>query len=325
MVWIEFLICASLMTFFAYHLSKEGIIISEKTHLEEGIIGMFFLAIATSFPEIITAATSVFHLGKVGLGYGDIIGSIMVNLMILFFIDYSYGKGRILNKVSGSNRLTGIFVLIVLAVVMSAILLNKTAFSVPSFRGVGAENILILGLYLACLIIIKRRGEKDKIELYNPNSESFLQVWTKFIVLLAIVLVTSLWLAKIGEKITLTTALSETFTGTLLLGFTTSLPEIIVSFAALRAGSLNMAVGNILGSCLFDICILPLLDVLYRSPILKMLSRGQVLATGIVTIMALVVILGFRVKRESLRRLNWDTGLIFAIGLAGFVLLYYVK
>ena len=47
MIWIEFFICGALLTFFAYNLCKEGVILSEKTNMEKGLIGMFFLAIAT--------------------------------------------------------------------------------------------------------------------------------------------------------------------------------------------------------------------------------------------------------------------------------------
>ena len=71
MVWIEFIICSSLMVFFAYRLCREGVVLSEKTRLEEGLIGMFFLALATSFPEGATGATAVYFLGKTGLGYGE--------------------------------------------------------------------------------------------------------------------------------------------------------------------------------------------------------------------------------------------------------------
>ncbi|MFH1552100.1 MAG: hypothetical protein ABID83_00460 [Candidatus Omnitrophota bacterium] len=324
MIWLEFLACSSLMVFFAYNLCKEGIILSQKTHLEEGVIGMFFLAIATSFPEIATGFSAVLFLDKVGLGYGDIIGSIIVNLMILLWLDYYQGRGRILLKASRMNRLTGLFAFLLLSVVLAFAILRYMGLSVPLFKGVGLESILITCMYIGCLQMIRRINVRKPVEVYRAN-ESFLKIWTKFIVLLSIVILLGMWLARTGEKIVNATDLSQTFIGTLFLGLSTSLPEMIVSVAALRAGSVNMAVGNILGSNLFDVVIVPFLDGVSRGPILGMLTPGQMIATGIAVLVSFIAVLGLFIKRDTRRKISWDTGLIFAVGFAGFVLLYYIK
>ncbi|MFH1305261.1 MAG: hypothetical protein ABIH74_02520, partial [Candidatus Omnitrophota bacterium] len=153
----------------------------------------------------------------------------------------------------------------------------------------------------------------------------FWKIWSKFLMFLVAVMFLGIWMAGIGEKIILGTGLSQTFTGTLLLGAATSLPEIIVSFAALKASSVDMAVGNILGSNMFDVCIIPLLDVLSESPILGMLTAGQILATVFALALAIIVVAGLFIKKDASRRIGWDTGLVFAVGLAGFVLLYFIK
>ncbi|MFH1306000.1 MAG: hypothetical protein ABIH74_06340, partial [Candidatus Omnitrophota bacterium] len=268
MVWCEFLSCAGLLTFFAYRLCLEGVAISEKTHISEGVIGMFFLAVATSFPEIITASTAVFSLGRIGLGYGDIIGSVMVNFMILMGLDYYYGKGRILAKVSHSNRITGLFVLgVVLIVLGAAVARSLGIMPLPRIGMAGVESILIITAYFMYLRVMHRMHKEAAVS--SPSKrEPFWKIWSKFLMFLVVVMFLGMWMARIGEKIILVTGLSQTFTGTLLLGAATSLPEIIVSFAALKASSVDMAVGNILGSNMFDVCIIPLLDVLSESPIL---------------------------------------------------------
>jgi cation:H+ antiporter len=134
-----------------------------------------------------------------------------------------------------------------------------------------------------------------------------------------------MWLARTGERIVNTTDLTETFTGALFLGVATSFPEMIVSFAALRAGSINMAVGNILGSNLFDIFIIPLLDALSKRPILGLMTAGQIMVTAVVILISAVAVLGLFCKRDTSRKVSWDTVLIFAIGFFGFMLLYFVK
>ncbi|MFQ5952057.1 MAG: sodium:calcium antiporter [Candidatus Omnitrophota bacterium] len=324
MVWIEFVICSSLMIFFAYHLCREGIILSKKTRLEEGLIGMFFLALATSFPEVATGSSAVFFLGNIGLGYGDIIGSIIVNSMILLFLDFFQGRGRILFRASRISRLTGIFAVVLLSAVFAAAVLRHRGYPIFAFKGIGLESIVIALMYIGALEVVRRSNRKEDIDIYQTK-ESFFSIWSKFIALLIIVLLLSMWLAKTGEKIADTTDLSETFTGALFLGFATSFPEMIVSFSALRAGSVDMAVGNIVGSNLFDVFIVPILDSLTRAPILGMLTSGQILITGAVILLSVVTALALYWRRDTTRRINWDTALIFVIGFMVFVLLYYVR
>lgn len=325
MVWIEFLICSSLLTFFAYNLCKEGVIISEKTNIEQGVIGVFFLAIATSFPEIVTGAAAVYSLGRVGLGYGDIIGSVVVNLMILAALDYVSGKGRILRGISGLNRITNLFVLAVIGIVLFSAVLRYSGISLPVFMRLGAECLIITVIYFLYLFSIGKKEHSKGKQVYADVDEPVWKIWSKFALLLIVVMFLGAWMAHVGEKIVVTTGLSQTFTGTFFLGLATSLPEIIVSFVAIRAASADMAIGNIIGSNLFDVCIIPFLDLLTEKPILGMLSRGQILATVIALILTGIVAFSAVIKRDTASRVNWDTGSIFAIGLAGFVLLYFVK
>ncbi len=326
MFWIEFLICSVLLTFFAYNLSKEGVILSKKTHISEGLIGMFFLAVATSFPEIATGVTAVHSLGCIGLGYGDLIGSVIVNFMILLGLDYFVGRGRILSKVSEANRYTGIFILLVSGL-LSVIVLSRAAGGAEMFRvgPIGIESIFIVCIYLFSLEFLRRKDGSLKDEFLIKKDQTFWEVWAKFIGILIVVMLLGAWMAGIGQKIVLGTGMSQTFTGTLLLGFATSLPEIIVSFAALRAGSTDMAVGNILGSNLFDICVIPALDVFTDKPIFAMISRPDIVATVVAMVMAAIAVVGLRNRKPGNKKVGFDTILIFVVGFTGFVILYVMK
>lgn len=325
MVWIEFIICGAVLTYSAYRLSREGIVLSEKTHIEEGIIGMFFLAVATSFPEIVTSATAVFSFGKVGLGYGDLIGSVMVNFMILAGLDLFYRGKRILSVVDGMNVLTSVYVLGAISLIVVIMTLRYSGVSLPVLKGAGVESPILLCGYIVYLRSIKRRGARVHDPGHSPRTESILSLWAKFFVFLVVVMAAGFWMARIGDRIVERTLLSETFTGTLLLGFVTSLPEMIVSFAALRAGSPNMAVGNILGSNLFDLCIVPVLDFLTKTPITGQLTPGQMFSTFIVLVMSVTAYAGIRRKSPRPRRAGWDTISIFIVGFAGFVIIYFLR
>ena len=65
----------------------------------------------------------------------------------------------------------------------------------------------------------------------------------------------------LGADLARQTGLGEAFVGTLFIAISTSLPEIVVSLAAVRIGALDLGIGNVLGSNLFNLLILGLDDV----------------------------------------------------------------
>ena len=325
-IWLEFLLCAGLLSFFAYKLCEEGSVISSKTGIEESVIGLFFLAIATSFPEIITGATAIHSYKLVGLGYGDIMGSIMVNSMFLLVLDYLSGKKRILLNTSKENISNGKFVLLASFLVLLFAVLRFTILKGFSVGVIGIESIAIIGIYIFHTWQVHKKGHTESVKIgKNDKKQTLFSVWILFFCFLVLVMVTSIWMAKIGDKMVANTTFTQTFIGTLFIGFATSLPEIIVSIAALRAASASMAIGNIIGSNFFDICVLAFFDFLTGKPLLGMLDFPMVILGVIVFAISLVVVWGLTNKKESDKRLNTDTILIFTIGIIGFVLLYYLK
>jgi cation:H+ antiporter len=324
MVWIEFAICSILMILFAYKLCEEGIAISKRTRLEESIIGMVFIAVGTSFPEVVVGVTSVFSLGRIGLGYGDLVGSVIVNSMLLLLIDLSIGKRRLLSTISRENTLTALFIFGVAVMIFFAGVL-RMYIALPRIGPLGVESLVVIFIYGVFLRAINKKNGCDRDEVRHVEGVSLLQNWARFTVLLILVMILGIWMARIGEKIVVVTGLSQTFTGTLLLGLATSFPEIIVTFSAIKAGSFNMAAGNVLGSNLFDLSVIPVLDFMTEDPIMGMLTNGQVLAAGIVLLISLVTIAGIAVKKPVQKRVSPETGVIFAVGLVGFVLLYFIK
>ena len=145
----------------------------------------------------------------------------------------------------------------------------------------------------------------------------------------AAVLVVSaaLWLPQLGAELARQTGLGEAFVGSLFIAITTSLPEIVVSLAAVRIGALDLGIGNVLGSNLFNLLILGLDDVFYRQgPLL-----AQVDASHGVTILAVVMMnalfligLTYRVMTKRFA-VAWDTGAIAAVYVTAVGLAYLLR
>jgi cation:H+ antiporter len=111
--------------------------------------------------------------------------------------------------------------------------------------------------------------------------------------------------------------------GSLFVAITTSLPEIVVSLAAVRIGALDLGIGNVLGSNLFNLLILGLDDVFYlHGPLLA--DAG---ASG-VAVMAIVMLNGLFLRGLTYKIITerfvvvWDTGAIAAVYVASVGLSY---
>jgi len=108
-------------------------------------------------------------------------------------------------------------------------------------------------------------------------------VWLKFLLCLAIILFSGTKLARYGDAIAKKTGLGGVWIGLVLLAAITSMPELItgVSSAAL-VGLPDLALGTLFGSCLFNLAILALLDILHRStPILSQVSLRHMALAGV--------------------------------------------
>jgi cation:H+ antiporter len=138
------------------------------------------------------------------------------------------------------------------------------------------------------------------------------------------VIVAALWLPRLGAELATQTGLGEAFVGGLFVAITTSLPEIVVSLAAVRIGALDLGIGNVLGSNLFNLLILGLDDVFYRQgPIMADAGAGHSVAMVAIVMMYALFLIGLTYKVMTKRFVvAWDTGAIAAVYVAAVALLY---
>ncbi len=90
-------------------------------------------------------------------------------------------------------------------------------------------------------------------------------VWLVFFGAAALITYAASQLAKYGDIIAVRTRLGGMFIGILLLAGATSLPEVLTSISAIGAGEPNLAAGNLLGSNMFNMFLLAVLDLAHRN------------------------------------------------------------
>ncbi|HKL38740.1 MAG TPA: hypothetical protein VJ876_07565, partial [Bacteroidales bacterium] len=131
-------------------------------------------------------------------------------------------------------------------------------------------------------------------------------------------------IAKSGIAIANQTGLSETMVGALFTAIATSIPELIVSLAAVRQKALTLSVGNIIGGNTFDVLFVAFADIAYnRGSILHAISNNQVYVVALTMLMTSILILGLlHREQEGFGKIGWESLMIIIVYLAGNAYLF---
>jgi cation:H+ antiporter len=321
-----FLICAVIIFFAGKKLSFYGDAIAELTGLGKAWIGLILMASVTSLPELMVGISSSAIIQSADLAVGDILGSCAFNLFILALMDAFVPKNKPLIGSASPNH--------ILAAALGLILITLTGVGlflpddIVLTKGIGLTSLLFIIIYIVSIRLIYsyNLSHPDATETAHHTDPKITlkKVIVRYIFFAVIIIAAALFLPYFAEQIAEQTGLGKSFVGTLFLAVSTSLPEIAVSYAAIRLGSLDLSVGNLLGSNIFNILILSIDDIFYtKGHILKDASEGNLISVFAVIIMTAIAIIGLTYRSTGKRfLLAWDALLIMVIYILNMVLLY---
>ena len=334
MIWIELLVCAALLIWAATYLSKYGDILSEKTGLGRAWIGAILIAGVTSLPELASGVSAVAWLKAPNLAAGAVLGSCLFNLALIAVMDLAYQPGRVLAKAQDVHILSGGLGILLLGLVAMGILVGD-GLNHFGLLGVSFLSLGILALYLIGARMIARLEQQRVAEVLEQEAreQNYGQVTARkayivFILNAVVVVVLGIWLSSIGDRLAATTGLSRSFVGNLFLAATTSLPEIAASLAAIRMAAIDLAIGNVLGSNLFNIVLFTVYDIADgRANFWTSLNNANAFAAVMTMMMTGVVIISlmYRASRRLPYRLSWDGLALVSMYLASIGILYWLS
>jgi cation:H+ antiporter len=329
LVWIEFVICTSMIFFSGSGLSRYGDVIAEKTRAGRTWIGVVLMASVTSLPELVTGISSVAVYRVPNIAAGDVLGSCMVNLLILAVLDIGKRREPISSVAQQGHVLSAAFGILLLGSADVSIL---TADSIPALGWVGLNSVVFLLLYFVAMRVVFRY-EKRRIAAYVTEireEDHYTHIsksvaYFRFSLCALLVAAAGAYLPYVAEQLSDVTGLGRTFVGTTFVALSTSLPEIAVTQAALKVGAVDLAVGNMLGSNMFNVAILAVDDLFYfRGPLLMHTSQSQaVTASGAMAMTALMIVaLMYRSKKKFFFT-SWESLGMFLVYSISQVLLYF--
>lgn len=318
-IWIEFSACVVLVGIAGSRLARYGDALASLTGLSRNWIGMILMATVTSLPELVTGLSAVTIAAAPDIAIGDALGSCIFNLAILSVAELVHRRGSLYAGASRVHVLSASFGILLLAIAGLAILVKDFG----RFGAIGqlsVASVALLLLYAVAMRAIYRAEQRGPAAPgHDGTTLTLRQALGGYGVAAIVIVVAGIWLPLVGVQLAQVMGWTDSFVGTLFIALATSTPEIATTLAAVRMGAIDMALGNVLGSNLFDLLIVALDDLAYvPGPIFQHVSRVHAFTVLCACLMNGVVIVALLRKPGGrvLRLTGWA-----GLSLAGLYLL----
>ena len=276
--------------------------IAEKLGIPQLVIGLTIVALGTSAPEAAVSLTAAFH-GNADITIGNVVGSNILNILIIL------GLAAVICPMKVA-RLTA-FVDIPVTIVITLLLLLLGYDGIVSRLDAG----ILLLFFIAYLSYLFAMTKKDLIVGESEEEGAKIQSVPKALLFtvvgLALIIVGSSLAVDAASAIATILGLSERFIGLTIVALGTSLPELFTSVAAAIKKNPDMAIGNIVGSNIFNILfIVGLSGLVIPVPFVSAFRFDTLIATA-ATVLLFVLTL-------PTKRLGRVAGIIMLVGYGAY-------
>lgn len=216
--------------------------IARKLGIPQLIIGLTIVAMGTSMPEAAVSITAALN-NNAGITIGNIVGSNILNILIIL------GITAVITNVAIQKSTLLYEIPFMIGITALLLVFGLTGSSITFIEGV--VFLLLFIAFLVYLFIMSKKGE-----VQEEGEIKDIPVWKclLFIVIGGVMVVKGSDFAVSGASwIARFFGMSERFIGLTIVAFGTSLPELVTSVAAARKGNAGIAIGNIVGSNIFNI------------------------------------------------------------------------
>ena len=329
MIWFAFIVCLVVIGVAGVKLCHYGDAIADKTGVGRTWVGLVLLASVTSLPELITGISSVTVALVPEIALGDVLGSCVFNMLIIVVLDFLHRGETMYSRAASGHILAGGFGIMLIGIAGFSILLST--FELPLGVGhIGFYTPLIVVTYAVAMRTVFRYEARQVHAFTRQQPDKYPHLTTtaiavRYTIAALFVVVAGISLPFVGEGLAEQMGWTESFVGTLFVALATSVPELVVTVAALRIGALDMAIGNLFGSNLFNIVILAVDDLLFLpGPLFAHVSSihaVSALSAMMMTAMAVVGIF-YRPNHRLAGTIGWSSVFLLLVYLANTLALY---
>jgi cation:H+ antiporter len=269
-------------------------------------IGLTVVAFGTSLPELAVNVTASIE-GNTEISVGNIIGSNIANILLILGVSglvypLTVTKGTVWKEIPLS-----LLAAIVLAIMANDRFLNSSAGDRLS-RGEGLILLCFFAIFLYYSASIARNGANVE-EASSGTRDGLLRTGLLVVAGFAALVVGSTWVVDGAVKLARLLGVSQMAVGLTIVAVGTSLPELATSAAAAYRKNPDIAIGNVIGSNIFNIfCILGLSSIIRPLPLNPKVNVDIGLLIFASLLLLLCMLTG---KRRTLDR--WEAGLFLGV------------
>ncbi|WP_028243125.1 calcium/sodium antiporter [Pseudobutyrivibrio ruminis] len=227
--------------------------VAKKLHVPALVIGMTIVAMGTSLPELSVSVTASLA-GSNQLAIGNVIGSNIFNLMVVL------GSCALFSALEVSDDTIKKDFPFSVACAIALMIMGLIGNSVGHIDG--AILLVVFIIFLASMLKAAKKSRKDAASLAEEDVEKEIvdiPTWLCIIYIVGGAVAIKFggdWVVDSCTTLALKFGMSETLVGLTIVALGTSLPELVTSIVAAKKNELDMAIGNVVGSNVFNILLI---------------------------------------------------------------------
>ncbi|MBR2744388.1 MAG: calcium/sodium antiporter [Clostridia bacterium] len=298
--------------------------IAKKFHIPELVIGLTIVSVGTSMPELMVSLTSAVE-GHSDMSIGNVIGSNLANLLLILGLCAIIKNLKFKKETKFFESPFALLITILLFIMANNKITGQTG---TIDRAEGIVLVVLCVAFIIYNIIMAKKGEDfdgiskelviTNIEMNSPRyvikSIIFIALGIAFLKFGGDFVVNSC--VEIARRI----GMSEKLISVTIIAIATSLPELVTSMVATKKGEIDLAIGNIIGSCIFNILL-----IIGVSAIITPISYSINYNKDVIILMIATLFLGlfpFIGKKDEMTRIN---GSIYLIGYVAYMVSLVVQ
>ena len=291
--------------------------LAKKLHVPQIVIGLTVVAFGTSLPELVVSVSSALA-GSPDMSIGNVMGSNIANILIILGIAGFLGKIMVPKNTLRREIPFLIGITLLLLIMTNDVILGLGGANMLTKVNSGIL-LLLFGGFLAYVFRLAKKSTKndDKCErMCAVPKEQPKPMW-----LVILLIVMGLVALIAGGALAVHNAvilaemwgMSEAMIGLTILAVGTSMPEIMTSIIATKRGETELAIGNIVGSNIFNILL-----ILGAVGVIKPMSFNTQLNTDIMLSAGITIMLYIAAKNKK-RQVSLVWSVVFLLAYVGYV------
>lgn len=308
MAYLYLIVGLAILIFSGDFLVKGGVQIANYLKIPKLIIGLTVISIGTSAPELFVSMGAALN-GSSDMSVGNVVGSNIANIGLILGITTLILPMAIAKETSRLN--------------MPILIIISVIFWLLAYDGILSlfDGLVLIVLLVGYIILLIYRAKRNRAEEEEISVQQSIFIALGMVVLAAIGLYFGAeLLVNSAQKIARSFGVSERVIGLTILAFGTSVPELVTSVMAALKQQMDISVGNIVGSNIFNILsVLGITSIIQEVNVSESILHFDIFVMIGMTLLLLITMIPL--KKSYINR--WEGG-IMLLAYIGYILYLFI-